>query len=140
MISILSIVFIVLEVAIGSRFAFLDLAEKMLGMKYNSYRHATSDEEVVRTLSYSIPKDLHDHIDVIVPSTYFGTVRSMKVTSVLQPTPSNMIQDTSVPAGMLAPSCNTTIHPCPFRFSHPFKEFWSQKAFVITFSKYNPVI
>ena len=59
----------------------VDMAEKMLGTKYNIYHHVMSGEEVVRTLSYSLPKYLHDHIDVIVPSTYFGTIRTMKVTS-----------------------------------------------------------
>ena len=93
----------------------VDLAEKMLSAKYNIYRHTTSGEEVVRTLSYSIPKELHDHIDVISPCTYFGTLRSMRVTSFLQPT-LNIIQDTSsVPEGTLAPSCNKTITPACLR-------------------------
>ena len=94
----------------------VDLAEKMLSAKYNIYRHTTSGEEVVRTLSYSIPKELHDHIDVISPCTYFGTVRSMKVTSFLQPTLPNIVQDTSsVPEGTLVPNCNLTITPACLR-------------------------
>ena len=94
----------------------VDLAEKMLSAKYNIYRHTTSGEEVVRTLSYSIPKELHDHIDVISPCTYFGTLRSMRVTSFLQPTLHNIVQDTSsVSEGTLAPSCNTTITPACLR-------------------------
>ena len=93
------------------------LAEKMLSAKYNIYRHITSGEEVVRTLSYSLPKELHDHIDVVSPCTYFGTTRSMRVTSFLQPTPHNIVQDSSVqvPEGTLAPSCNTTITPACLR-------------------------
>ena len=94
----------------------VDLAEKMLGAKYNIYRHITSGEEVVRTLSYSLPKELHDHVDVISPCTYFGTVRSMRVTSFLQPTLYDIVQDTSsVPEGTLAPSCNATITPACLR-------------------------
>jgi tripeptidyl-peptidase-1 len=94
----------------------VDLAEKMLGTKYNVYRHTTSGEEVVRTLSYSLPKELHKHIDVIVPSTYFGTIRTMKVTSFLQPTLQNIVQDSSsVPEGQVDPSCNTTITPACLR-------------------------
>ena len=93
----------------------VDLAEKMLGTKYNIYRHVTSGEEVIRTLSYSLPEELLEHIDVIVPSTYFGTLRSMKVTSFLQPT-HNIVQDTSsVPEGTLASSCNNTITPACLR-------------------------
>ena len=99
----------------------VDLAEKMLSAKYNIYHHTTSGEEVVRTLSYSLPKELHDHIDVISPCTYFGTVRSMKVTSFphRDSTLHNIVQDdtlaSSVPEGTLAPSCNTTITPACLR-------------------------
>ena len=95
----------------------VDLAEKMLNAKYNIYRHTTSGKEVIRTLSYSLPKELHDHIDVVSPCTYFGTLRSMRVTSFLQPTLHNIVQDTSVqvPEGTLAPSCNRTINPACLR-------------------------
>ena len=94
----------------------VDLAEKMLNAKYNIYRHTTG-KEVVRTLSYSLPKDLHDHIDVVSPSTYFGTLRSMRVAGSLQPSHHNIVQDTSVqvPEGTLSPSCNTTITPSCLR-------------------------
>lgn len=62
-------------------------AERMLGTKYNVYRHAASSERVVRTMSYSLPRGLHAHIDVAAPATYFGpgTMRSMHATSFLQP-------------------------------------------------------
>ncbi|XP_006462127.1 hypothetical protein AGABI2DRAFT_193429 [Agaricus bisporus var. bisporus H97] len=60
-------------------------AERMLGTKYNVYRHSKSGESVVRTMSYSLPSELHSHIDVVAPTTYFGTMKSMRVTSFLQP-------------------------------------------------------
>jgi tripeptidyl-peptidase-1 len=88
----------------------VDLAEKMLSAKYNIYRHTTSSEEVVRTLSYSLPKELHDHIDLVSPCTYFGTVRSMKIASSLHSTHHNIVQDASS-----IPSCNTTITPACLR-------------------------
>ena len=94
----------------------VDLAEKMLGTKYNVYRHTATGEEIVRTLSYSVPKELYEHIDVIAPTTYFTTVKSMKVTSFLQPVVSNMVQDTTpVPKGTVAASCNSTITPACLR-------------------------
>jgi len=94
----------------------VDLAEQMLGTKYNVYRHATSGQEVVRTLSYSLPEELHQHIDVIAPTTYFGTLRSMKVTSFLQPMLDSILQDTTPGLdGTLAPSCNTTVTPACLR-------------------------
>ncbi|KAF8903511.1 peptidase S8/S53 domain-containing protein [Gymnopilus junonius] len=63
----------------------VDQAERMLGTKYDVYQHGPSGEQVVRTLSYSLPKELLSHVDVVTPTTYFGTLRSMKKTSFLQP-------------------------------------------------------
>lgn len=59
-------------------------AERLLGAKYNVYHHPASSERVVRTMSYSLPRALHSHVDVVAPTTYFGTLRSMRVTSFLQ--------------------------------------------------------
>ncbi|KZP30472.1 subtilisin-like protein [Athelia psychrophila] len=56
-------------------------AEAMLGAKYGVYRHITTEEYVVRTTSYSIPTELHSHIDVIAPTTYFPNTRSMRANS-----------------------------------------------------------
>ncbi|KAF8917410.1 subtilisin-like protein [Mucidula mucida] len=59
-------------------------AEAMLGAKYQVYRHTASSSYVVRTLSYSLPRHLHGHVDLIAPTTYFGTMRSMKATNFIQ--------------------------------------------------------
>ncbi len=59
-------------------------AERMLGAEYGVYYHAESDSYVVRTLGYSLPRELHDHIKVMSPTTYFGTVKSMKTASFIQ--------------------------------------------------------
>jgi tripeptidyl-peptidase I len=76
----------------------------------------TSGEEVVRTLSYSLPTYLHDHIDVIVPSTYFATIPTMRVANSMHSVFQNLVRDTpSVPEGAVAPSCNTTITPACLR-------------------------
>ncbi|PPQ71894.1 hypothetical protein CVT24_006868 [Panaeolus cyanescens] len=63
----------------------VEQAERMLNTKYNVYHHPTSGEEVVRTMGYSLPSELHAHIDVVAPTTYFGTTRSMRATSFVQP-------------------------------------------------------
>ncbi|KAL1762764.1 peptidase S8/S53 domain-containing protein [Schizophyllum commune] len=63
----------------------VEQAEKLLGTKYNVYRHTTTGEYVVRTMSYSLPKDLIGHVDVVAPTTYFGTMKSMRATSFKQP-------------------------------------------------------
>ncbi|KAG6898306.1 hypothetical protein C0992_011897 [Termitomyces sp. T32_za158] len=60
-------------------------AERMLDTKYNVYHHPASNEKIVRALSYSLPRELHSHVDVVTPTTYFSTIRSMRSTSFLQP-------------------------------------------------------
>lgn len=85
-------------------------AERMLDTKYNVYYHPASNEKVVRALSYSLPRELHSHVDVVTPTTYFGTIRSMRSTSFLQPLeeeetlPEDFNSDAAVPR-----SCNTAV-------------------------------
>ena len=57
--------------------------DNFLDTSYGVYRHSLSQETVLRTLSYSIPQVLHDHVDVIVPTTHFGSGKGRK--SPLQP-------------------------------------------------------
>ncbi|KAJ7860439.1 peptidase S8/S53 domain-containing protein [Mycena olivaceomarginata] len=65
-------------------------AERMLDTKYGVYYHAASGSSVVRTMGYSLPTELHSHIDVITPTTYFGTFHSMRSTSFIQPQPNSL--------------------------------------------------
>ncbi|KAF7976380.1 hypothetical protein HWV62_6953 [Athelia sp. TMB] len=53
-------------------------AERMLGAKYGVYRHTATEEYIVRTTSYSLPTELHHHIDVVAPTTYFPSTQSMR--------------------------------------------------------------
>ena len=62
--------------------------EAMLDAKYGVYKHLTTGETIVRTISYSLPSVLHEHVSVIAPTTYFGTVRAMK-SHVLTHTPAD---------------------------------------------------
>ncbi|CCO36171.1 tripeptidyl-peptidase I [Rhizoctonia solani AG-1 IB] len=48
-------------------------AEKMLGTKYNIYRH-TSGAHIVRSESYALPRSLDSHVDVVQPTTFFGRI------------------------------------------------------------------
>ena len=92
----------------------------MLGTKYNVYSHSSTSEKVVRAMSYSLPRELHSHIGVVTPTTYFGTMRSMRATNFLQP------NSKPVPVSAIAPesnsinavpptSCNTKITPSCLR-------------------------
>ncbi|KAK0457859.1 peptidase S8/S53 domain-containing protein [Desarmillaria tabescens] len=70
-------------------------AEQMLGTEYGLYHHPQSSSYVVRTLSYSLPRELHQAIDVVSPTTYFGTLRSMRVTSFVEADISDEVADIS---------------------------------------------
>ncbi|KAJ3995479.1 peptidase S8/S53 domain-containing protein [Lentinula boryana] len=86
----------------------VSLAETLLNTKYHVYAHTGSEEKIIRTLEYSLPRHLHDHINLVSPTTYFGTTRSMKVTSHLEPDRPTL----SLSSDVTPPSdCSTTITP-----------------------------
>lgn len=95
-------------------------AQRMLNSHYSVYLHEETGERVLRTLSYSLPDELHSDIDMIAPTTYFSTLQSMLQTSFLQPRPDNMasvddveallnpVLDHAVPracSSIITPSC-----------------------------------
>ncbi|KAH9059157.1 subtilisin-like protein [Lactarius vividus] len=47
-------------------------ANDILGASYRLYNHVETNHTVLRTISYSIPEALYEHIHTIVPTTYFG--------------------------------------------------------------------
>ncbi|KAJ4470134.1 peptidase S8/S53 domain-containing protein [Lentinula aciculospora] len=86
----------------------VSLAETLLDTEYHVYAHTNTDEKIVRTLEYSLPRHLHDHINIVSPTTYFGTTRSMKATSHLEPDHPTL----SLGSDVTPPSsCRTTITP-----------------------------
>lgn len=97
----------------------LERVEKMLEAEYKLYRHSETGEGIVRTLSYSLPRDLHDHIDLVQPTTMFDNMRKMRATFHVNDGPievSDQLQsarpDLTGPAGQnISASCNTTITP-----------------------------
>ncbi|KAH9064373.1 subtilisin-like protein [Lactarius vividus] len=48
-------------------------ANRILGASYQLYQHVETNDTVLRTISYSLPEVLHEHIQTIVPTTYFGS-------------------------------------------------------------------
>ncbi|KAK0203079.1 peptidase S8/S53 domain-containing protein [Desarmillaria ectypa] len=81
-------------------------AEQMLGTEYGLYHHLQSSSYVVRTLSYSLPRELHQAIGVVSPTTYFGTLRSMRATSFVEADISDEVADISA---TLPSSCASRI-------------------------------
>jgi tripeptidyl-peptidase I len=101
----------------------VDQASRMLNATYEIYQHEGTAEYIVRTLSYSLPASLHPHIGVVTPTTYFGTMRSMRKTSFLQPNIKPIENDFEAAARLSGPgslatvpsSCSTTITPACLR-------------------------
>lgn len=58
----------------------VSLAEKMLNTTYFVWKHINGDS-IVRAESYSLPKEVHGHVDVIQPTTMFGLFKPMGLTS-----------------------------------------------------------
>ncbi|KAJ7734037.1 tripeptidyl peptidase A [Mycena maculata] len=92
----------------------VSLAEEMLDTKYHVWKHI-GGEYLVRTTSYSLPKTVFDHVELIQPTTIFGTFRKLKSTiHSISKTPT---EDTSQNAAPVASatgvtvdaSCNSTI-------------------------------
>ncbi|KAF8165607.1 Pro-kumamolisin, activation domain-containing protein [Crassisporium funariophilum] len=62
----------------------VNLVEKMLDTTYHVWKHEGSGDHLVRTTSYSLPSSLHDHIDVIQPTTMFSRFKEQK-SSIFRP-------------------------------------------------------
>lgn len=95
----------------------LSKVEEMLSAKYHTYKHKRTDELIVRTTAYSLPRALHDHVDLVQPTTMFDNMRKMhSMVHVNGPGtavgPEAQLPDVTGPAGQnISASCNTTITP-----------------------------
>lgn len=95
----------------------VSLAEMMLDAKYSVFRNPVTDSYVVRTTEYSLPAELHEHVQVIAPTTYFGGMRAMRATShlsldapLISPAEADA-QRNALDVVSAPPSCATTITP-----------------------------
>ena len=55
-------------------------AESMLDTHFYYFQHKETQVTRIRTLQYSLPTSLHGHIDMIQPTTRFGTFRPQRAT------------------------------------------------------------
>ena len=60
-------------------------ANALLGASYQLYRHIETSETVLRTIRYALPEGLHQHVQTVAPTTYFGSPRALRQTSQLRP-------------------------------------------------------
>ena len=56
-------------------------ANTLLGASYQMYTHNETDATVLRTLSYSLPSRLHEHVRVVTPTTFFSNPEPFRATS-----------------------------------------------------------
>ncbi|KZV66414.1 subtilisin-like protein [Peniophora sp. CONT] len=56
------------------------MAEDMLDTTFHTWQHTESGHVTVRTTSYSLPKRVHQHIDLVYPTTYFSNTRALRST------------------------------------------------------------
>lgn len=83
--------------------------------KYRVYKHEESGDYLVRTTGYSLPQHLHEHVDVVQPTTSFGRFKKQASTlsiveddtPELQPSQGQIVDPVTGIA--VDASCNTTI-------------------------------
>ncbi|KZT28047.1 family S53 protease [Neolentinus lepideus HHB14362 ss-1] len=80
-------------------------ANEMFDADFSVFTHTESGQQAIRTLSYSIPKELVGHLDLVHPTITFPNPYS-HLPVVSSPAPRNLTIDASVPS-----SCGSTITP-----------------------------
>ncbi len=55
-------------------------ANQLLGASYQLYRHANTNDTIIRTVGYALPAMLHTHIQAVAPTTYFASTRMLRQT------------------------------------------------------------
>ncbi|KAK6356890.1 hypothetical protein TWF718_001230 [Orbilia javanica] len=88
-------------------------AESLLQTRYKVFRNSKTGKNVIRTLSYSVPRNLHSSVMLIQPTTLFGSTRAMKSTilkvedpSVLKSTSLSKVKSEGINA-----ACQSSITP-----------------------------
>ncbi|KAJ6111815.1 hypothetical protein N7523_007876 [Penicillium sp. IBT 18751x] len=98
-------------------------AERMMKTKYFNYHHQATNSTVLRTLGYSVPSDVHPHIQLIQPTTRFGNLNPLSALPINQPI-------IAKPADLKA-ECGTVIRPDCLR------ELYGLDGFTATPSPWN---
>jgi tripeptidyl-peptidase-1 len=115
----------------------LSQANALLGATYQLYRHRETNETIVRTIGYALPVALHEHVQTVAPTTYFGSPRALRQTSRvlsngptlphgdigLQNASATFAPDAPVPA-----SCSNIITPTCLRLLYKTRTYVPQAA------------
>lgn len=105
-------------------------AEKLLNTKYSYFRDEDAGKTVLRTLSYSLPAELHKHILLVQPTTMFGMRAMRNWIQKIEELPVSLLQANhkKVPPGPSGPvldvaACNATITPECLQALYNFKGY-----------------
>lgn len=97
--------------------ASVERAESMLGTTFKTYQNQLRrDVRRIRSLSYSVPKAIRDHIDLIEPTVRFGQIRAEG---------SNVLTQEAAPFSVTAvtATCNTTVTPDCLKDLYNFADY-----------------
>ena len=59
----------------------VSLANEFLGASYQLYYHAGMNDTILRTAGYALPRELHVHVKIIIPTTAFTSTHLLQQTS-----------------------------------------------------------
>ncbi|KAI9860422.1 MAG: vesicle formation at the endoplasmic reticulum [Trichoglossum hirsutum] len=93
-------------------------ANRILNTDFFTYRNSVNKVEKIRTLRYSVPKNLHQAIVMIQPTTRFGQIRPLRSSPFVKDLfgDADGIAKSDLPSSSLNfTSCNTTITPSCLR-------------------------
>ncbi|KAK6333659.1 vesicle formation at the endoplasmic reticulum [Orbilia blumenaviensis] len=100
-------------------------AESLLQTKYKVFRNSETGKNVVRTLSYSVPQGLHSSVDLIQPTTLFGSTSAMKSTILKVEDPSVLKSSfaSKVKLGGVDAACQSSITPECLANLYKYKDY-----------------
>ncbi|KAF3931213.1 Aorsin [Dactylella cylindrospora] len=106
----------------------VDRVETLLEAKYKYFRNTNTGDQVIRTMSYSVPSDIRSHITMIQPTTLFGRVSAMKstistISSVEDADSLRTAKAGSIHDGLDPVACNKTITPDCLAALYKYKHF-----------------
>jgi tripeptidyl-peptidase I len=55
-------------------------ADALISASYRLYRHTETNETILRTIGYSLPAALHEHVQTVVPTSHFGSPKPYRRT------------------------------------------------------------
>lgn len=95
----------------------VERAESMLSTTFKTYQNEVRrDVKRIRSLSYSVPKAVRDHIDLIEPTTRFGQIKAER---------SNVLTQEAAPFSIAAvnATCNSAITPACLKSLYNFADY-----------------